>query len=108
MIWVKSANSADVWGKTYKWFPEPNDVDLEFDALSDLPTSSEINSFIDSELQEIEIVEVEEPAEEDIFRMETEELEQEEQEQIEETQTNNQQGIEAFNTNDTYVRYTRT
>ena len=107
MIWVKSANSADVWGKTYKWFPEPNDVDLEFDALSDLPTSSEINSFIDSELQEIEVIEVEEPAEEDIFRMEAEELEQEEQEQIEE-ETNNQQGIEAFNTNDTYVRYTRT
>jgi len=109
MIWVKSANSADVWGKTYKWFPEPNNVNFEFDALSDLPTSSEINSFIDSELETIEVIQDEEPTEEDIFRMETEELQEEvQEEQVEETQTNNQQGIEAFNTNETYVRYTRT
>jgi len=108
MIWVKSANSADVWGKTYKWFPEPNDVDFEFDALGQLPTSSEINSFIDSELKEIEVSENEEPSEEDIFRMETQELEQQEQEQIQETQNNNQQDIETFNTDDTYVRYRRT
>lgn len=106
MIWVKSANSADVWGKTYKWFPEPNDVDLEFDALSELPTSSEINSFIDSELQQVN--ENEEPNEQEIFRMETQELEQEEQEQVQEIQNNNQRNIETFNTDQTYVRYRRT
>ena len=89
MIWVKSANSADYWGKTYNWFPKPEQINCTFEELTNLPSLQEIDSFIDQVLEEEENeVTTEEPVS----------LEETEQPQTE-------RNIEDYNTDQVYRRY---
>lgn len=93
MIWIKSANSSDFWGKSYKFFPKPEEVNCDFEKLKSMPSIEEINSFID-----------------DVIETDTEEAQPVEIVAIEEDQetsnSDSERTIETYNTESTYVRYT--
>ena len=111
MIWIKSANSSDFWGKTYKWFPKPEEVNYDFIELKNIPTLSEIQSFLNEEQnnEQIEIIEEEEEIFLPINNEEVNDIEPQQNEEvnnIEPQQNEENRSIENFNTNEGYNRYT--
>lgn len=48
MVWLTSANSTDVWGQRYKYFPDYHDFDSDSIHMDDNPTVDQINHFLNS------------------------------------------------------------
>lgn len=62
LVWLTSGNSADVWGKSYKFFPDYSDCIIEQPNSEEI-NKQEISSFLNQEIEENDFIDIQEPEE---------------------------------------------
>ena len=106
LTWVRNANSADPWGRNYKYFPsyaemikgKPSLTNQDEEVLESEITEDEVEDFITTMMEETVEEHIEVPAQNE----ENIEVTQPQQEQ---TNVQRAVGIENFNTDEAYIPY---